>query len=44
MLSSEIKIDLGENGHTQVHVVKTEDPDDSKAQREKLLYESEGDI
>ncbi len=41
MLSSEIKIDLGENGHTQVHVVKTKDPDESQAQREKLLYESD---
>jgi anti-sigma regulatory factor (Ser/Thr protein kinase) len=41
MLSSEIKIDLGENGHTQVHVVKTRDPDEAKAQREKLLYESD---
>jgi anti-sigma regulatory factor (Ser/Thr protein kinase) len=41
MLSSEIKIDLGENGQTQVHVVKTKDPDESKTQREKLLYESD---
>lgn len=41
MLSSEVKIDLGENGHTQVHVVKTKDPDDNQAQREKLLYESD---
>lgn len=41
MLSSEIKIDLGENGQTQVHVVKTKDPDESKSQREKLLYESD---
>jgi anti-sigma regulatory factor (Ser/Thr protein kinase) len=41
MLSSEIKIDLGEDGQTQVHVVKTKDPDESQAQREKLLYESD---
>ena len=41
MLSSEVKIDLGENGQTQVHVVKTKDPDDNGAQREKLLYESD---
>jgi hypothetical protein len=41
MLSSEIKIDLGENGQTQVHVVKTKDPDDSRTQREKILYESD---
>ncbi len=41
MLSSEIKIDLGENGQTQVHVVKTKEPDESQAQREKILYESD---
>jgi anti-sigma regulatory factor (Ser/Thr protein kinase) len=41
MLSSEVKIDLGEDGQTQVHVVKTKDPDESQAQREKLLYESD---
>lgn len=41
MLSTELKIDLGENGQTQVHVVKTKDPDDSQPQREKLLYESD---
>ena len=41
MLSTEIKIDLGENGHTQVHVVKTKDPDEKQAPREKLLYESD---
>jgi anti-sigma regulatory factor (Ser/Thr protein kinase) len=41
MLSSEIKIDLGENGQTQVHVVKTKDPDENQATREKLLYESD---
>jgi anti-sigma regulatory factor (Ser/Thr protein kinase) len=44
MLSSEVKIDVGEDGHTQVRVVKTMDPDESRAQREKLLYESEGDL
>lgn len=41
MLSSEVKIDLGENGHTQVHVVKTRDPDERSQPREKLLYESD---
>jgi anti-sigma regulatory factor (Ser/Thr protein kinase) len=41
MLSTEIKIDLGENGQTQVHVVKTRDPDENQPQREKLLYESD---
>ena len=41
MLSNEVKIDLGENGHTQVHVVKTKDPDELSAPREKLLYESD---
>jgi len=41
MLSSEIKIDLCENGQTQVHVVKTRDPDEKQPQREKLLYESD---
>lgn len=40
MLSSEIKIDLAENGNTQVHVVKAKD-DEGTAQREKLLYESD---
>jgi anti-sigma regulatory factor (Ser/Thr protein kinase) len=44
MLSSEVKIDVGDNGNTQVHVVKSMDSDESKAQREKLLYESEGDL
>jgi hypothetical protein len=44
MLSSEVKIDVGDNGNTQVHVVKTMDSDESKTQREKLLYESEGEI
>lgn len=39
MLSSEIKIDLAENGNTQVHVVKAKD--DEASQREKLLYESD---
>ena len=39
MLSSEIKIDLAENGNTQVHVVKAKD--DEANQREKLLYESD---
>lgn len=39
MLSTEIKIDLAENGNTQVHVVKAKD--DEGAQREKLLYESD---
>ncbi len=41
MLSSELKIDLSENGSTQIHVVKTRDPDDSQPQREKFLYESD---
>ncbi len=41
MLSSEVKIDVGESGQTQVHVVKTKDPDETQAQREKLLYESD---
>jgi anti-sigma regulatory factor (Ser/Thr protein kinase) len=44
MLSSEVKIDLGDNGNTQVHVVKSMDMDEAKTQREKLLYESEGDL
>lgn len=39
MLSSEIKIDLAENGNTQVHVVKAKD--DEGTQREKILYESD---
>jgi anti-sigma regulatory factor (Ser/Thr protein kinase) len=39
MLSSEIKIDLAENGNTQVHVVKSKD--DEGTHREKLLYESD---
>lgn len=39
MLSSEIKIDLADNGNTNVHVVKVKDED--AAQREKLLYESD---
>lgn len=39
MLSSEIKIDLADNGNTQVHVVKSKD--DEANQREKLLYESD---
>jgi anti-sigma regulatory factor (Ser/Thr protein kinase) len=39
MLSSEIKIDLEENGNTQVHVVKSKD--DEATAREKLLYESD---
>lgn len=38
MLSSEVKIDLAENGNTQVHVVKARD--DESPMREKLLYES----
>ena len=41
MLATEVKIDLGEDGKTQVHVVKSKDPDESSAQREKLLYESD---
>jgi anti-sigma regulatory factor (Ser/Thr protein kinase) len=41
MLSNEIKIDVGEDGRTQVHVVKTKDPEDSRSPREKLLYESD---
>ena len=41
MLSSEVKIDLGENGQTQVHVIKSKDIDEASAQREKLLYESD---
>ncbi len=41
MLSNEIKIDVGEDGKTQVHVVKTKDPEDSRSPREKLLYESD---
>lgn len=41
MLSNEIKIDLGEDGQTQVQVVKSKDPDDGRAPREKLLYESD---
>jgi anti-sigma regulatory factor (Ser/Thr protein kinase) len=39
MLSSEIKIDLAENGNTQVHVVKSKD--DEGSQKEKILYESD---
>ena len=41
MLSSEVKIDLGEDGQTQVHVIKTKDPDEAQASKEKLLYESD---
>lgn len=41
MLSSEVKIDLGEDGQTQVQVVKSKEPDEPKAPREKLLYESD---
>ena len=41
MLSNELKIDLDENGHTQVQVIKTKDPEDAQPQREKLLYESD---
>lgn len=41
MLSSEVKIDLGEDGQTQVHVIKTKDPDEAQAPKEKLLYESD---
>lgn len=41
MLSSEVKIDLGEDGKTQVHVVKNKDSDEAQAQKEKLLYESD---
>jgi anti-sigma regulatory factor (Ser/Thr protein kinase) len=39
MLSTEIKIDLEDNGNTQVHVVKAKD--DEATAREKLLYESD---
>ena len=41
MLASEVKIDVGEDGKTQVHVVKSKEPDEAGAQREKLLYESD---
>jgi anti-sigma regulatory factor (Ser/Thr protein kinase) len=41
MLSSELKIDIAENGNTQVHVIKAKDPEDSQPSREKLLYESD---
>ena len=41
MLSNELKIDLEENGQTQVHVIKSKDPDEQKTQRDKLLYESD---
>ena len=41
MLSNELKIDLQENGQTQVHVIKSKDPDEQKSPREKLLYESD---
>lgn len=41
MLSTELKIDLAENGSTEVHVIKNKDSDDSQPQREKLLYESD---
>jgi anti-sigma regulatory factor (Ser/Thr protein kinase) len=41
MLSTELKIDLEENGNTQVHVVKNKEPDEPRAPREKLLYESD---
>ncbi len=41
MLTNELKIDLGENGNTQVRVVKTRDAEDGKVHREKLLYESD---
>lgn len=39
MLSSEIAIDLADNGNTSVRVVKVKDED--ATQREKLLYESD---
>ena len=41
MLSNELKIDLEDNGHTQVHVVKTKEPDEPRPPRETLLYESD---
>ncbi len=39
MLSSEIAIDLADNGNTSVRVVKVKD--EEATQREKLLYESD---
>lgn len=41
MLASEVKINLEENGHTQVSVTKMREGDELSAQREKLLYESD---
>ena len=41
MLASEVKIDVQENGNTQVHVVKSKNPDDLSGQKDKSLYESE---
>jgi anti-sigma regulatory factor (Ser/Thr protein kinase) len=41
MLASEIKINLEENGHTQVSVTKMKEGDELSSQREKLLYESD---
>ena len=43
MFSSEINIDVGEDGRTQVRVVKSMDPEEAEAQREKILHESEGE-
>ncbi len=41
MLSNELKIDVAEDGRTQVHVIKHRDSDDNKPPREKILYESD---
>jgi anti-sigma regulatory factor (Ser/Thr protein kinase) len=41
MLANELKINLEENGHTQVSVTKVKEGDELNTQREKLLYESD---
>ncbi len=41
MLSSEMKINLDNQGNTQVHVVKLREPEEGGTKRETLIYESE---
>lgn len=41
MLSNELKIDLTEQGQTLIHVIKTKEPEEGAAPKEKLLYESD---
>ena len=40
MLSTEVKIDVGENGRTQVHVVKVNDPEDGRAPPPQPPYQT----